>query len=74
MKKLLITYRMANATENVESCIVLPMEDRIADELLTHGDEGGHFYGGPVHQALTALAKMQGYQFDCSALSFEEAE
>lgn len=66
MKRLLITYHMVNARENAETCTVMPMEDTIANDILTWGDDSRHLHGnGVVRKALDALARMQGYQLDC---------
>ena len=69
MKKLLITYNMQNDIEDCETCIVLPMTDEIARDILEKGWESSYLDGlgidgteGEIHRNLT-LSEIQGYEF-----------
>ena len=42
MKKVCITYHMHFPGEEAESCITLPMEDEIADDILDKGVDSVH--------------------------------
>ena len=73
MKKVCITYHMHFPGEEVESCIVLPMEDKIADDLLEKGMDSVHMMleaNGEVARLLRSLADIQGYRYD-GAVGFE---
>lgn len=70
MKKLLITYNMENDLENCETCIVLPMTDEIAKDILEKGWESSHLDGlgidgteGKIHRILRTVSEIQGYEF-----------
>ena len=73
MKKVCITYHMHFPGEEVESCIVLSMEDKIADDLLEKGMDSIHMMleaNGEVARLLRSLAEIQGYRYD-GAVGFE---
>ena len=73
MKKVCITYHMHFPGEEVECCIVLPMEDKIADDLLEKGMDSVHMMleaNGEVARLLRSLAEIQGYRYD-GAVGFE---
>ena len=73
MKKVCITYHMHFPGEEVESCIVLPMEDKIADDLLEKGMDSVRMMleaNGEVARLLRSLADIQGYRYD-GAVGFE---
>ena len=73
MKKVCITYHMHFPGEEVESCIVLPMEDKIADDLLEKGMDSVRMMleaNGEVARLLRSLAEIQGYRYD-GAVGFE---
>ena len=67
MKRVCITYHMHFPGEEAESCIVLPMEDKIADDLLEKGMDSVHMMleaNGEVARLLRSLADIQGYRYD----------
>ncbi len=64
MKKLLITYRMNNKTENTENCFELSMLDNIADDLLDKGTESEFVNPTPngyLYSLLQKISRLQGY-------------
>ena len=70
MKKLLITYNMQNDIVDCETCIVLPMTDEIARDILEKGWESSYLDGlgidgteGEIHRILRTLSEIQGYEF-----------
>ena len=66
MKKINITYRMENASESAESCITLPMEDAVAEDILTNEEHSQHLnpmLNGEVYRLLRSLAAIQGYEY-----------
>lgn len=70
MKKLLITYNMMNDFEEVETCIVLPMADTIAADILAMGWESKYLDGlfidgreGEIHSILRTVSSIQGYEY-----------
>lgn len=73
MKKVCITYHMHFPGEEVESCITLPMEDGIADDILEKGMDSIHMMpeaNGEIARLLRSLADIQGYHYD-GAVGFE---
>ncbi len=69
MKKLLITYNMQNDIEDCETCIVLPMTDEIARDILEKGWESSYLDGlgidgteGEIHRILRTLSDIQCYE------------
>ena len=42
MKHISITYHMSREGEIAETCIILPMEDQIASDILEHQEESRH--------------------------------
>lgn len=75
MKKLLITYHMTNKQGwDAETCIALPIEAYIADDLLQHGANSDFLdpaMDSDVYKLLCYLAAIQGYEFT-EAVRFEE--
>ena len=72
MKNVCITYCMKRKGEVAETCIVLPMKDEIADELLARQDKCWQLAdGATLNVLLHKLALIQGYQF--AALETAEA-
>lgn len=67
MKHVCITYHMTRPNEVAETCITLPLDDAIADDLLAHQECSAYVQGrerfsrlsipGLLHQ----LAALQGY-------------
>ena len=70
MKHISITYHMSREGEIAETCIILPMEDQIASDILEHQDGCGTI---AVRTILTCLAELQGYT-DASFCMAMEAE
>lgn len=65
MKHICITYHMRREDETAETCIVLPMEDENADELLAEQDEWRQLMeGAALDVLLRKLSILQGYQYD----------
>ena len=72
-RSVCITYHMHFPGEEAESCITLPMEDEIADDILDKGVDSVHMMldlNGEVARLLRSLADIQGYQYD-GAVGFE---
>lgn len=66
MKHLSITYHMTKPGEIAETCITLPMEEKIADEILEKGDRSIHLEAaanGEVYRALRSISSIQGYEY-----------
>lgn len=66
MKHISITYHMSREGEIAETCIILPMEDQIASDILEHQEESRHVREDgcgtiAVRTILTCLAELQGY-------------
>lgn len=67
MKKVCITYHMTRPGEVAETCITLPLDDAIADDLLTHQESSacvqGHkrFTRLSIPALLSQLAALQDY-------------
>lgn len=66
MKHICITYHMTRKNEVAETCITLPMEAQIAEDILEHqGDsqyvEQGSFTITNIKIILNNLAALQGY-------------
>lgn len=84
MKHLCITYHMEKnhgtasrpKMETAETCITLPMQDHIADDILKNGEDSQYMSRmavGYVTAILSELSEIQGYHYSgfCSA---EEVE
>lgn len=66
MKKLLITYKMQNQNETVETCIALPMTDETSKDILAKGETSEHLQSmtlGETYRALKSIAALQGYDY-----------
>ena len=66
MKKINITYHMEKGSEISESCITLPMEDTVAEDILKNGEGSEHLCmmrNGEVYRILRSLATIQGYEY-----------
>ena len=66
MKKINITYHMEKGSEIAESCIILPMEDIVAEDILKNGEDSEHLSmmrNGEVYRLLRSLAAIQGYEY-----------
>ena len=66
MKKINITYHMEKGSEIAESCITLPMEDTVAEDILKNGEGSEHLCmmrNGEVYRTLRSLATIQGYEY-----------
>ena len=70
MKKLLITYNIENDLEDCETCIVLPMRDEIAKDILAKDWESSYLDGlgtddteGEIHCILRTVSNIQGYEY-----------
>lgn len=64
MKHVCITYHMNRPGEVAETCITLPLDDAIADDLLTHQESSAYVQGHkrpPIPALLHQLAALQGY-------------
>lgn len=75
MKHLCITYHMERPSEIAESCITLPMESAVADDLMAHGDDSLYMApGGAISTILERLSEVQGYTFIgvCTAAMYEK--
>ena len=71
MRYINITYHMYRNSETAETCITLPMDSRIADNILTNQCSSPHASpGSPVGCILSALADLQGY--DKAAFRYAE--
>ncbi len=79
MKRVCITYHMSKPGEIAETCIALPMEDTVAEDLLEVGSESyylqftksAHSRKGLVRRILSQVSTLQGYAFE-EAVDFEE--
>lgn len=66
MKHINITYHMEKANEIAETCITLPMEDKVAEDILANGSDSRYLNPaclGEVYRALKAISSMQGYSY-----------
>lgn len=64
MKRITITYLMDSRDEVAETYITLPVEDKIAVDVLERGTQSEYVRPyGIVWMALNALANLQGYKF-----------
>lgn len=67
MKKVCITYHMTRPGEVAETCITLPLDDAIADDLLTHQESSAYvqshkrFTRLSIPALLSQLAALQDY-------------
>lgn len=67
MKKVCITYHMTRPGEVAETCITLPLDDAIADDLLTHQESSAYVQGHKrftrlsIPALLSQLAALQDY-------------
>lgn len=78
MKRICITYHMTRRNEIAETCITLPMEEHIAEDILTNqGDSQyvrqGSFTLTNIKIILNNLAELQGY-VDASFCCADEVE
>lgn len=76
MKYICITYHMSRENEVAETCITLPMDEKIADDILENqGDsqyvKQGSFSITAVKTILNNMAELQGYA-DASFCMAEE--
>ena len=64
MKRICVTYHMERGNETAETCIVLPMTEIQAKQLLE--DQNKYSYGigksHSVRQIIDILASLQGYE------------
>lgn len=72
MKHISITYHMSREGEIAETCIILPMEDQIASDILEHQEKSRHVREDgcgtiAVRTILTCLAELQGL-YGCQLL------
>lgn len=68
MKHICITYHMRKPGEIAETCITLPMEEKIADDILEKGDRSIHLEpaaNGEIYRALRSISSIQGYEYAC---------
>lgn len=69
MKRICITYRMERTSvksgiETAETCIVLPMMDRVAENILKNQERSQYISGiCAVSEALKYISMMQGYSY-----------
>lgn len=67
MKHVCITYHMNRPGEVAETCIALPLDDAIADDLLAHQERSAYVQGHKrftrlsIPALLNQLAALQGY-------------
>lgn len=62
MKRICITYQMERKNETAETCIVLPMMEVVADNILKEQENSQYIKGlCAVSETLRHLAMMQGY-------------
>ena len=78
MKRICITYHMTRKNEIAETCITLPVEEHIAEDILTNqGDSQyvrqGYFALINIKIILNNLAELQGY-VDASFCCADEVE
>lgn len=69
MQRVTITYHMSARHEIAETCITIPMEDRLAAELLERQDTSALAQIGDVNALIQSLAFLQGYyhaEFICA--------
>ncbi len=65
MKRVTITYVMENREERAETCVTLPMEDGIAEELLRNERWSIQLQQGRmVRSVLENMARLQGYEYE----------
>ena len=67
MKHLCITYHMSKPGETAEDCIILPMEDSAAEEILRFQDEVQSMKQSTMavvalEKIFQSIAKLQGYE------------
>lgn len=65
-KNICITYHMSKENEVAETCITIPMDAAVADDVLANQINSRYVKEGssritPVKQILNNLAKLQGY-------------
>lgn len=65
-KNVCITYHMSKENEVAETCITIPMDAVVADDVLANQEgsqyvKEGSFSITPVKQILSNLAELQGY-------------
>lgn len=66
MKRINIVYQMEKGIEIAESCITLPMEDTVAEDILKNGKDSEYLCmmrNGEVYRLLRSLAAIQGYAY-----------
>lgn len=67
MKHVCITYHMNRPGEVAETCITLPLDDAIADDLLAHQESSAYVQGHKrftrlsIPALLSQLTALQGY-------------
>lgn len=67
MKHVCITYHMTRLGEVAETCLTLPLDDAIADDLLAHQERSAYVQGSErfsrlsIPSLLHQLAALQGY-------------
>lgn len=67
MKHVCITYHMTKPNEVAETCITLPLDNSIADDLLAHQEGSAYVQGHKrftrlsIPGLLNQLAVLQGY-------------
>lgn len=65
-KYVCITYHMNKENEVAETCITIPMDEEVANDVLAKQERSRYVKEGsssitPVKQILNNLAKLQGY-------------
>ena len=78
MEHICITYHMTRTNEVAETCITLPMQEHIAEDILAYQGESqyvmqGSFTITAIKIILNNLAELQGYA-DASFCCAEPAE
>lgn len=65
MEHICFSYHMKNDKETAETCITLPMEDKVAESILSLGDDSLYMDSatGVIHGIFERLSEIQGYQF-----------
>lgn len=76
MKNIIITYHMSRESEVAETCIKLPMQEHIADDILERQGDSQYVKQGSmsitaVKLILNNLAELQGY-YDAAFCMAEE--
>lgn len=66
-KYVCITYHMNKENEVAETCITIPMDEMVADDVLANQEKSqyvkeGSFDITPVKRILSDLAELQGYR------------